>query len=560
MTRSARAAVVVLAMAGASGASAQSVHKREAGVVGGGAEMDTGEVDRCRRPGGLSQREIDARVDLHYERGAALYSQGDFESAIDEFVAGYCDGGYASLLYDIGSTFERLARYEKAVAYLERFVSESTDDTDAVKRDIAAFRVRVLRRTPSRITVATAPPGAQVSLLGATGVVARTEANGAELLVARGRYTLRVEMPGYEPIEESIQVSIGRPYSFYFRLEPQRGRLRVFVRPAHARIFVDDRLVGLGTYAEAIPVGEHKITVEAEGRTPETRTIEVLADRASDVRVALSDPPRSGRLELVLASTLAGGVFGGVAFTTIFGEGSSGASFGSLLGLGVGFGGGYLGAPSDVPVGTSSYLVGTSAIAAAEGWLVAAWICDLRSLACGDDTRNASAVFAGALGLGGAAWTAESLRPSAGDAAVVNSGAMWGTTAGALVWQAFAGDDRLGEPLALLGLNLGVAAGITIASRTELGRGHVALIDLGGLVGLVAGAGLGAAVVPDNATDKVRLANFSLGGMTVGLIAGAYLTRNRDDPRPDTRLRAALGTAVDASGHPITTLGAGGTF
>ena len=162
--------IAVALAAGAASARAQSVHRREAGAFGEQAvAKTTDEIDRCEPPPRLTEEQADARVEEHYSRGSVLYSQGDYDGAIDEFVAAYCVGRYASILIDIGKAFERKVEYEKAVAYLERYIVDAPEDEEKM-REVISYRVEVLRTTPARIRVATVPEGATITLTGDDGV------------------------------------------------------------------------------------------------------------------------------------------------------------------------------------------------------------------------------------------------------------------------------------------------------------------------------------------------------------------------------------------------------
>lgn len=543
--------MVALVALGAASAGAQSVHSRKAGVIGGdpGAlEADTSELDACE--GAVKD---DDRVSEHWDRGSILFEQGDYRRAIAEFVAAYCHGGgqYPSILLDIAKSFERVVDYEKAVAYLERYISEAPD-SERQHRDRTANRAAVLRALPAKIRVATEPPGASVTVVGDTGVAAQARADDEVIEVRKGIYELRVELPGHQPLTHQLVAQIGQPYSFYFRLEPQKGTVRVFAGAADARIFVDRRLVGIGNYVETLPIGSYELTVEAPGRDPVTRPFEVSAGQTTDVTIELPARPKSGRRELITASTVGGAVFGGLALVTVFEDNTLAGSSGVLIGAAIGFGGSYFGVPEDTTVGTSSYVIGGTIVGAAEGALVALTIC---GDSCGDDTVSGIALASGVLGLGVTAGTAGRLNLSAGDAALLNSGAMWGSLTSLMFLEVFdASDDSVSDPLLLVGLNLGLLAGASVASRVEYSRGHVALIDLSGLAGIIAGVSL-ASAFPESSEGSERTAHFALGGMTLGLITGAYLLRDRDEPKTLRPLKPAAGAALDIRGEPVVTYG-----
>ena len=521
----------------------------------------TEEIEQCRPRTGADDKELKRRKSDHYDRGVVLYEQGDYQGAIREFVTAYCDSPESSMFYNIGQAYERMLDYEKAVAYLERFILESPPEAPNRKR--AEIRVDVLRRTPARILVATSPKGADVTLSSETGVSARARANSdVPIEVRKGTYTLRVVAPGHEPLEQKIVAEIGRPYSYYFQLEPKKSLLRVVASPSDARIFLGDRLVGIGSYAERVPVGRYELLVEAEDRPSEKREVEVSAGRPSDVTIPLQQPPRSGRRELILASGLILGFSAGGTVGALFDQEPAVSFLVGVGGLGIGFGGAYLGVPDDIPVGTSSYLIGSTLIGAGEGAAIASlFVCNEKPvtdsegehlrLDCDEGAKaiNGAALAGAAAGGGFAALTASRFDLSAGDAALINSGALWGTASGVLFWASFDREAKVFGPMILAGLNLGAVVGATLAARSEPSRGRMSLIDLSGLAGTVGGFALGQAF---DSPDE-RLAHFALVGMATGLITGTWLTRNTDEPK--TALRPAVATTPSGDGIAFTLAG-----
>ena len=119
---------------------------------------------------------------------------------------------------------------------------------------------------------------------------------------------------------------------------------------------------------------------------------------------------------------------------------------------------------------------------------------------------------------------------SAGDAALVNSGGTWGT---ATRRAAGAGDhpQPVGVAVRLVHARRHhrrrahrLAAGVEARAQP---RGHVGLIDVGGLAGTGLGFALGYVIgVNSQSEDDIQTgARYALGGMALGLLAGAVLTR-----------------------------------
>jgi hypothetical protein len=486
------------------------------------------------------------RAAERFRRGQELYADGEYERAIGEFHAAYCLAPVPEAIYNMAQAYERLVDYERAVVLFEAYVRAlppgSTEEIATVQH-----RVKALHQLPARIRVATEPPGAHVWLDG-SGSSIEGMANAEPLRAAAGRYRMRVEMPGYLPVVEDIVAEIGQPYTYSYRLEPRTATLRVVTRPGDARILVDQRVVGAGVFYGRLPVGTHQVSVEHEDRPTERRT--VVLDNDADVRVNVvmkpAQPP-NGKLELLIDSS-AFGLIEGATLATAFTDNKT-----AIVGLAALFGAAgfmipYFALPSEVPVGQTSIMTGFRVWGALEGFGVAGTLYHERIRTDRQDETKIITV-ASSIGFGvGGGFLARNIDLSAGDAAVVNSGALWGSATGALIWQAFAPADNYAYgPFILVGLNAGVVAGALVASETELSRGHMFLIDAGGFLGMVSATALAAVL-----EDYSKIPRYALGGMVTGLLVGGIVTRNVD---ADTSLLPATGVAVDRSGAPVLTFG-----
>lgn len=536
--------------------------RSENGYIGRGA--GTEEVDTCRRPEGLDEAEAETRAYEHYERGSNLYEQGDYRAAIDEFVLAYCHKPLASVLKDIAQSYERLVDYEKSVAYLERYILESPEDRNEDRR-VQSARAQVLRNLPARVRIATEPPGASVTLTSKSGARGAHGFSNADepLEIRKGTYVLTVSLPGHETVTETIEVKIGQPYSYYFRLEPKKGTLRVAAQPASARVFVGDRWVALGNYVDTLPIGKYTVSVEADDHLPEKREVEITGNDQVEVSVKLDKLPRSGRFDLLVAATV-GGALMGSSVASLFSTETRTLGGAVPVGLGLGFGGAYLGVPDDIPVGTSSYVIGATVIGSLEGYLIASYLAPCNEDVTEESIEECKPVIASSLagsvsGLLFGAFTAGRFELDAGDAALINSGALWGIISGSLFYVAFGEDPTITEPLLFGGLNIGLVTGSILAQRAEVSRGHVALIDVSGFLGLLVGGAVADVADQDEGISE-RVPHFALVGMTVGLITGTYLTRNMDEPASLRMLSPNIGAARDTLGKSTMTMGVRWSF
>lgn len=521
------------------------------------------EIDDCPPPPQVPPDQLRKIGSEHFERGEVLYVQGDYKGAVKELAAAYCIFPFYSILKDIGQAYERELDYERAIAYLERYVLQVPKDAvrpnacaadpQDDKRNVIA-RIKTLQQLRAKILINTEPADAAITLLDANGVLANRGVSGQQLEVLGGRYTVQIERKGYHPVTQEIRAEIGKPYTFFTKLEPRKGRLRVRVVPANARLFLDQRQVGTGAFETELPGGRYTLTAEAPGRVTVTRDVELLADRDTPIALELPAQPQVGRRQFVGYSTIAGGIAGG----TFAGASSEpGIIFaGASAGVAAGFFGSYFITPRDIPLGTSSLTITSSLAGGVFGGFATV-------LFTGDGNRIAPAVGSGLVlgGIGGY-YFAQRTRISPGDAAVINSGALWGTVTGSLLSSTFdAAESRtISAGLALSGLGMGMVGGVLMTRYFNVSRTRAALIDLGGLVGIFVGIAIENVVSQStdaSGADAERTANYTLGGLAGGLILAGVLTRHVDSPKVSV---TPVVSQTTSAGTSTTTFGLGGAF
>jgi len=159
----------------------------------------------------------------------------------------------------------------------------------------------------------------------------------------------------------------------------------------------------------------------------------------------------------------------------------------SAAGIGAGFLGSFLATHDGIKVGYSSLMIGGAA------WGTA--LATSLSLGLQVPARYIYGLAIAGSGIGMAAGLliARKLDISAGDAALVNSGGIWGTGAGALLAQSIIRNPSWSQFgwFMLGGTAAGVLTGSLLAWKLEVSRGHVGLIDVGGLAGTGLGFALG---------------------------------------------------------------------
>jgi tetratricopeptide (TPR) repeat protein len=541
----------------------------DAGYIG--RELTPLEIDDCK-PTELSRDELRKQGSEHYERGETLYVQGDYEGAVRELVYSYClVPSYYILLKDIGQAYERNLDYEKAIGYLERYVKAIPRDapvrrgedgciTDPQQDKInVARRVEVLRKLKAKIYVESSPPGARITIANDAGVAVRAR-SGETIEVFGGQYEMTTEHDGFEPHKQAIAVRIGKPYTYFVPLVALKGRLTMQVIPADARIFIGDRFVGIGHIDAALEGNTYVVTSEAPDRITDRRQIEVIANQVKRVQVELTPKPQFGHRQLIVFSTIAGA---GATASLLYAFQNTGlATIGSIGGAAAGFAGSALFVPGDVPLATSNLTVTSTLGGAVLGAGVSLLFTERAEVF--QPVLGASAALAGAFGYVMGTRT----RLTTGDAAVINSGVLWGSVAGGLFALSFDPGHTVTGGLLLSGLGMGTVGGLLLQKNFSITRTHAALIDVGGVIGIIGGLAVESLVYPSKTTSEPsdmvdanaqeHLANFALGGMAIGLVGAGILTRNLDAPK--LPVAPTITRAAAADGRTTTVYGVTGTW
>ncbi|HET9620964.1 MAG TPA: tetratricopeptide repeat protein [Kofleriaceae bacterium] len=522
------------------------------------------EIDDCKQTD-LSKQEIFKQGSEHYERGETLYVQGDYEGAVRELVYSYClVPSFFTILKDIGQAYERALDYEQAVAYLERYVAavpanakRATDCATDPQQDKlnVARRIEVLKKLRAKISVESLPPGAHITLRDATGVASRATA-GDTIEVLGGHYEMTTELDGFEPHTQAIDVRIGKPYTYFVPLVAQQGRLAMQVVPPDARIFLGDRLVGIGHIDLALDRNTYTVTTEAAGWVSDKRRVEILANQVHHEQVELAAQPQFGRRQLIVYSALAGA--GATAALLFSFQNTALSGFGLIAGGGAGLVGSALFFPDHVALGTSNLTITASLGGGVLGGAVSALFTRRQEVI--EPVVGASVALAATAGY----LLGERTAISTGDAALINSGVLWGSVAGGLFAVSFDPGHVVAGGLVLSGLGMGTVGGVLLQHEFGISRTHAALIDVGGVIGIIGGLAVESLAyraqntTRTDATTQEHLANFALGGMAIGLVGAGILTRNLDDPK--IPVAPAISQAAARDGSIATVYGVSGRW
>ena len=479
----------------------------------------------------------DAAAGRHYEAGQKLHLEGLFQEAIAEYREAYRIKPHPNVVLNIGQAYERLLQYSDAVEWFERYLREG--GPAAPYRVVVQNRLRVLRGLPARIHVECLPK-ATANLIDTDGLVERAE-TPTEFRVKAGRYTLRVTRDGHVTQERRIGAEIGQPYFYQFTLEQQRELVTIRPNPAQSRVFLDQKLVTTGIYADRLPVGKHKLLVEYGRHEPYEAEFNLRPGRKIEVDVVLKPPPPQGRLEFVIGM----GAYGGAALPL-------GLHAGGVLPLdwrvilptiigggGLGALGGFYFTQRGIREASSALILGCTTWGGMEG-LSLGLLTDRKNL-----RLNTGLTLGGsAAGMAAALLIVRPLNPTPGQSAIINSGGFWGLGLGVGLGYALRGDRRDLDLTLIIGLNIGLITSGIMVNHFDLSRMRMFLIDIGTVAGAATGSLVGFAASPsDPFKSNAGVANMARGalvGGVAGLTTAIILTRNYDRRRQGTIARDSL--------------------
>jgi hypothetical protein len=317
-----------------------------------------------------------AQARSHYEMGLRLFDVRDHEQALIEFQKANELKSRPAALFMMAQCEYLLGRLKDARAHYERYVADSPDGEFI---ELAKDRIESIDKRPSTFVINTVPDDVTVHIApeGRPGPAIDGQAPN-NFQVPRGRYRVDITKPQYIGQTRIVDVDIAETKPLFFKLEPIPARLEIETQPPGATLYVNGNRAR-NPYRQAVIPGHYEIIAEAADHV--TRTIEFgLAPgeqkllTATD-RLRLQYVQRSGRAELIVASTLMGGLVGAGAVAAALGSHFDGSNVASVsLVLGGGFAGVVGGAlvatrlvPRYIPDNRALFILGSMWIGAVEG-------------------------------------------------------------------------------------------------------------------------------------------------------------------------------------------------
>lgn len=285
-----------------------------------------------------------------------LFVDGRYKEAIDRFTRAYDINRDANLLYSVAVSYQNLERWQQCVDYMERYLETAPvgPKRDRAENTRISCDARIER--DQQLIVSTTPPGAKIFIDDrAKGVVGQTGKDKAFTTYLRpGQHTVWLELDGYEPVEQVIEVQQKEPFRMAVALTKVKNVGWVFVDCTikDARVYIAGKTVGLTPFDKpvAYPEGPLQIVVERDGYTRFSKEIQVRKGQVSTVDayiVALQTPttwrtPTGWTFNVIGALTIGGGIAAWLYADTLYSDTDDFEKFSLYEKIGYGVGGGLL--------------------------------------------------------------------------------------------------------------------------------------------------------------------------------------------------------------------------
>ncbi len=230
----------------------------------------------------------DAAARRRVEQGNKLYQDGRYEDALRLYLAAYDLSPDADTLFNVGLAHEKMLDFEHCALTFRRYLIEGKDPT--VKERAATREARCLERAKIPVKISSSPPGAAVTLtVGAEPATFRGR-TPTQLDLGLATYKVKVEMPGYIVMEQSVTLDVGARPEIDFPLE-KLSTLAIDADPAGATVQLDDTPTELAPFRRELRAGKYKVRLRKLGYRDVVREIVIAPGELSTLAVTLPALP-----------------------------------------------------------------------------------------------------------------------------------------------------------------------------------------------------------------------------------------------------------------------------
>jgi outer membrane receptor for ferrienterochelin and colicin len=227
-------------------------------------------------------------ADLQFQLGAARYRDGDYQGALEHFLASNRLVPNRNVSFNIARSFEKLKQYPAAFRYYTQALEGETDNETRTRVEMA---LETVKPHVAVLKIVTTPPGATVYIdrrdLGPRGMSPRL------LGLAPGRYKIIVELTGYMPAESAeIDAPLAQETTVELALTPKleglSGNLVVNADERGALVEVDGRPRAFTPDIVNLPAGSHRVRIVLKGYRIIEQTVEIKPNDETKLDLVLT--------------------------------------------------------------------------------------------------------------------------------------------------------------------------------------------------------------------------------------------------------------------------------
>jgi len=274
-----------------------------------------------------------AQARSHYEVGLKLFDAREHEQALIEFSKANEIKPRPAALFMMAQCEYLMGRLKDASAHYKRYADENPNGEFA---ELARDRVESIAKRLSTFVVNTVPEDVTVRISpeGETGRIVATGQAPNNFPIPRGRYRVDVTRPNYQGQTRVVEIDVGETKPLFFKLDPIPARLEIETTPPGATLYVNGNRAR-NPYRQDVTPGHIEIFAEATDYEAKTTELTLAPGEhrllTGDSRLRLNYVQRSGRPELVVASSLLGGLVGAGAVIAGIGEALESPNVASVL-------------------------------------------------------------------------------------------------------------------------------------------------------------------------------------------------------------------------------------
>jgi hypothetical protein len=241
---------------------------------------------------------LSAGAKKDYLEGRLLFEDGDVAGALVKFEEAYAASKDPRLLWNEAVCEKSQRHYASVRALIAKYLQDGGNWLSAADRKEATELAEAIEPFTMSVTLRVSEPGAEVRI---DGRVVGTAPLAEPIVVDIGVRHVQVKKSGFREWDQSIALGGSKTSTVDVVLARAQGRLEVSASPL-ASVTIDDKLVGTGAVAIALPIGGYVLRVTQPGHRAFQTEIVIEDDktRAMTVRLESAEGDRTAELHVAV--------------------------------------------------------------------------------------------------------------------------------------------------------------------------------------------------------------------------------------------------------------------